>query len=82
MAEAFIPKPPFSTLRDLAPIALCAAGGVVLVVSLHVPARNLPELVEFHKRNPDRYPYSSGAVGPNGRLTMEWLQQHTGGFTR
>lgn len=78
MAEALIPKLPFSTLRDLVPVALCAVGGVLLLVNSEVPARNLPELVELVRKNPERYAYGSPAVGSNGHLTMEWLKQRTG----
>ncbi len=78
VAEATIPKLPFSTLRDLEPVALSVVGGVILAVNSEVPARNLPELIEFLKRNPDRYPYGSPAVGSNGHMTMEWLKQRTG----
>lgn len=80
MAEALIPKLPFSTLRDLVPITMTAIGGVVLVVNQKVPARNLRELIDLLKREPDRYGYGSNGIGSNGHLTMEWLKQRTGGF--
>lgn len=79
MAEALMPNLPYSTLRDLQPVALTAVGGVMLVVNSDVPARNLTELVQLLKSQPDRYPsYASWAVGSNGHLTMEWLKQQTG----
>lgn len=79
MAEALVPKLPFSTLRDMQPVALTAVGGVMLVTHPDVPARTLPELVQLLKSQPDRYPsYGSWAVGSNGHLTMEWIKQRTG----
>lgn len=78
MAEALIPTLPFSTLRDLAPVALNAVGGVLLVVNSQLPAQNLPELVSLIQKHPDKYPYGSWGVGSNGHLTMEWLKQRTG----
>lgn len=79
MAEALIPNLPHSTLRDLQPVGLTAVGGVMLVVNAEVPARNLTELVQLLKAQPERYPsYASWAVGSNGHLTMEWLKQRTG----
>lgn len=79
MAQALVPTLPFNTLRDLEPIGLIAWGGVMLVVNPEVPAKNLPELVELLKAQPDRYrSYASWAVGSNGHLTMEWLKQRTG----
>ncbi len=77
MAEALIPKMPVSTLRDLTPVAVAVVGGVILVSNPQLPARNLPELIELLKRNPDRYAYGTGGVGSNGHLTMEWLKQTT-----
>jgi tripartite-type tricarboxylate transporter receptor subunit TctC len=78
MAEALIPTLPFSTLRDLTPVALNAIGGVLLIVNPAVPARTLSELITLVKRNPEAYPYGSWGVGSNGHLTMEWLKQRTG----
>lgn len=59
MAEALMPKLPFSTLRDMAPVALTVVGGVLFVANPEFPARTLPELVEVIKRNPDKYSYGS-----------------------
>jgi tripartite-type tricarboxylate transporter receptor subunit TctC len=79
MAEALNPDLPVKTLRDLAPIALTAVGGVLLVVHSSVPAKTLPELVELLRREPEKYAsYGSWGVGSNGHLTMEWIKQRTG----
>jgi tripartite-type tricarboxylate transporter receptor subunit TctC len=78
MAEALIPNLPFSTLRDLVPVALNAVGGVLLVVNPELPARTLPELIDLIKRNPEKYAYGSWGVGSNGHLSMEWLKLRTG----
>jgi tripartite-type tricarboxylate transporter receptor subunit TctC len=79
MAEALNPNLPVKTLRDLAPIALTAVGGVLLATHSSVPARTLPELLELLEREPDKYPsYGSWGIGSNGHLTMEWIKQRTG----
>ena len=78
MAEALIPNLPFSTLRDLVPVALNGVGGVLLIVNSQLAPKNLPELVDFIQKHPDKYPYGSWGVGSNGHLTMEWLKQRTG----
>ncbi|SEB22338.1 tripartite tricarboxylate transporter substrate binding protein [Variovorax sp. YR216] len=79
MAEALNPELPVRTMRDLAPVALTAVGGVLLLVHSSVPAKTLPELVELLKREPEKYPsYGSWGVGSNGHLTMEWIKQRTG----
>ena len=79
IADALNPALPVQTLRDLAPVALTAVGGVLLVVHPSVPARNLQELVALLKAEPNRYPsYGSWGVGSNGHLTMEWIKQRAG----
>lgn len=78
MNEALNPELPVKTLRDLAPVALTATGGVLLVVHSSVPAKTLPELVELIRRDPKYQTYGSWGVGSNGHLTMEWIKQKAG----
>jgi len=56
-------KPPYETLRDLAPIAQLIITPNVLVVSNDVPARNVQELVALVRSQPGRFSYSSGGIG-------------------
>ena len=70
---------PFDILRDLTPVAITVIGGVLLLVNPSVPAKNLAELINLIKANPDRYAtYGSWSNGSNGHLTMEWLKSRTG----
>ncbi|MDO9434881.1 tripartite tricarboxylate transporter substrate binding protein [Hydrogenophaga sp.] len=78
MNEALNPDLPVKTLRDLAPVALTATGGVLLVVHSSVPAKTLPELLELIRRDPKYQTYGSWGVGSNGHLTMEWIKQKSG----
>lgn len=79
MAEALDPNLPVKTLRDLEPVVLSSVGGVLLAVNASVPAKNLQELVELIRREPEKYrSYGSWGMGSNGHLTMEWLKQQTG----
>ncbi|MFN0163391.1 MAG: Bug family tripartite tricarboxylate transporter substrate binding protein [Burkholderiales bacterium] len=78
MAPALLKSLPYDIQRDLVPVAQTAVGGVLLLVNPDIPARNLKELVEHVKANPDKYSYGSWAVGSSGHLIMEWLKQQTG----
>ena len=78
MLAALKPDVGFDVLKDLAPVALTAIGGVLLLVNPEVAAKNLTELVSLLKANPDRYTYASWGIGSNGHLTMEWLKHQTG----
>ncbi|MBL8378141.1 MAG: tripartite tricarboxylate transporter substrate binding protein [Burkholderiales bacterium] len=78
MAPALVKTLPYDIQRDLVPVAQTAVGGVLLLVNPDIPARNLRELVEHVRANPDKYSYGSWAVGSSGHLIMEWLKQQTG----
>lgn len=67
---AFGVRPPYETLRDLAPVAQLMITPNVLVVSNEVPARNVPELVALVRSQPGRFSYSSSGIG---------LSQHRAG---
>jgi len=56
-------KPPYDTLRDLAPIAQLVVTPNVLVVANEVPARNVQELVALVRSQPGKFSYSSGGIG-------------------
>ncbi len=56
-------KPPYDTLRDLAPIAQLMVTPNVLVVANDVPARTVQELVALVRSQPGKFSYSSGGIG-------------------
>ncbi|WP_256330529.1 tripartite tricarboxylate transporter substrate binding protein [Variovorax sp. YR216] len=78
MAPALMKSVPYDVTKDLAPVAQTAAGGVFLLVSNDLPARNLKELVELVKSSPGKFTFGSWAVGSSGHMTMEWLKRQTG----
>jgi len=77
MAPAVLKTLPYDTGKDFVPIAQTAAGGVVLLVNKDVPAKNLHELIDLAKANPNKYNYGSWATGSSGHLMMEWLKKQT-----
>lgn len=78
MLAAINPKLGIDFSKDLAPVALTAVGGVVLLVNPELPVNNLGEMIALVKGEPDRYSYASWGIGSNGHLTMEWLKAKTG----
>lgn len=56
-------KPPYDTLRDLAPIAQLIITPNVLVVPNDVPARSVQELVALVRSQPGKFSYGSGGIG-------------------
>jgi tripartite-type tricarboxylate transporter receptor subunit TctC len=71
-------KLPFDPIKDFAPITQLVSTLNVLVVHPSVPARNLRELIDYAKANPDKMNFSSSGVGSVGHLTGELLNRRAG----
>jgi tripartite-type tricarboxylate transporter receptor subunit TctC len=78
VAPAVMRKMPYEPNKDLTPVAITAAGGVLLLVNKDVPANNLKELVALVKANPNAYSYGTWGVGSSAHLQMTWLQKQAG----
>jgi tripartite-type tricarboxylate transporter receptor subunit TctC len=78
---AMFEKLPYDPVKDFVPITLLAKVPSMLVVhSEKVKAKNLKELVEWAKKNPDALNYGSAGNGSSGHLAMAYLAL-TAGFT-
>jgi tripartite-type tricarboxylate transporter receptor subunit TctC len=76
---ALRPNLGYDPIRELTPITLAVTTPNVLVVNPdRVPARTLPEVVEWLKQNRGRTSYSTSGVGSSDHLTMELFKQRTG----
>jgi tripartite-type tricarboxylate transporter receptor subunit TctC len=73
-----MPSMPFDPARDLAPVAMLAVAPLLLVVHPSVPAKSLPELVEWLREQGGKASYASQAVASTGHLAMELLKSRTG----
>jgi tripartite-type tricarboxylate transporter receptor subunit TctC len=71
-------KPPYETLRDLAPIAQLVITPNVLVVSNDVPARSVQELVALVRSQPGKFSYSSGGIGFSQHRAGELMNSMAG----
>ena len=69
---------PFDPVKDYAPIALLATGGLGVYVHPSVPAKNMKEFVDYVKSRPGKLYYSSPGNGGPQHLAMELLKLETG----
>jgi tripartite-type tricarboxylate transporter receptor subunit TctC len=54
-------RPPYTTLKDFAPISNLASFPLILAVYADHPAQNLPELMAWMKANPDKSNYATSS---------------------
>ncbi|HEY5897539.1 MAG TPA: tripartite tricarboxylate transporter substrate binding protein [Burkholderiales bacterium] len=69
---------PFDPVKDYAPIALLATGGLGVYVHPSVPVKNMKEFVDYVKAQPGKLYYSSPGNGGPQHLAMELLKLETG----
>jgi len=69
---------PFDPLKDLAPVASLVSNGFFLAVNPSVPARTLPEFIEYARKADPPLQYASGGNGSQHHLTMERLKARAG----
>jgi tripartite-type tricarboxylate transporter receptor subunit TctC len=69
---------PFDPVKDFAPIALLATGGLGIYVNPQVPAKSMREFVGLVRSQPGKLYYSSPGNGGPQHLAMELLKLETG----
>jgi len=69
---------PFDPVKDLTPIASIIRNQFVLAVHPSVPAKTLPELIEFAKKSKPPIAYASAGNGSQHHLFMEMLKARAG----
>ena len=67
-------KTPFDPFKDFTPITKVALVPFVLVVNPSVPVRNVAELIDYSKRNPNALNYGSSGNGSPQQLATEQLK--------
>src|SRR5580698_92991 len=68
----------YDPLKDFAPISLVAASPNVITVHPSVPAKNLKELIDLIKANPDKMSYAQPSTGSTPHLAAEQMKQMFG----
>jgi len=71
-------KVPFDVFKDFTPITQVANVPFVLVVNPGLPVKNVAELVEYAKQNPDKLNYASSGSGSPQHLATEMLNHAAG----
>src|SRR4051812_31657842 len=69
---------PFDPVKDFAPIALLATGGLGVYINPQVPAKNMREFIALVKLQPGKLYYSSPGNGGPPQLAVGLLQLETG----
>ena len=72
------PKIPYSPTKDFTPIMYLAASPQVVVVPLSSPAKTMPELIDYIKKNPGKLNFGSAGTGGIPHLSTERFLAMTG----
>lgn len=70
--QALYSKIPFDPVKDFTPVARLASGNSIIVVNPSVPVKNMRELFEYAKANPNKLNF--GATAATTQLTGEQLR--------
>ncbi|MDI9331670.1 MAG: tripartite tricarboxylate transporter substrate binding protein [Alphaproteobacteria bacterium] len=71
-------KMPFDMTRDFTPVSLIANAPNLLVVNNDLPVKNVPELVQYMKANPNKLSFGSPGVGTSVHVSGELFKSMTG----
>lgn len=75
---SLMPKLPYDTVRDFAPISLIGTTFAVLVVHPSLPLKSVGDLIAYAKTNPGKLNYITGGTGSPTHISMELLTYMTG----
>jgi len=70
--------PNFDFLRDIAPVAGVTRLPDIVVVNLQVPAKTVPEFIDYAKANPGKLTMASAGNGTSGHVAGELFKMATG----
>jgi tripartite-type tricarboxylate transporter receptor subunit TctC len=64
--------------KDFVPVSLLMASPSFIAVNANFPIKNMQELIEYAKKNPEKIKYSSSGAGGITHLAVELLAYQTG----
>jgi tripartite-type tricarboxylate transporter receptor subunit TctC len=70
---------PIDVQKDLAPIGKIGDAALIIVAHPSFPAKTLPALIEYAKKDPKGVSYGTSGVGGTPHIAGELLKQRTGG---
>ena len=73
-----IGKPPYDTLKDLAPVSMIGTSPQVLIVNPKLPINSVKEFVAYLKAQPQKLPYGGGGPGSVSNLLMALFLKRAG----
>ncbi len=76
ISQTLYTKLGYSLERDLTPVVVLGSSPLIMVVHPGIPAKNVPELIAWAKKN--RLIYASGGVGVISHLSMEMFKVAAG----
>lgn len=71
-------KLPFNPLTDLEPVALGVHLAPALAVSNNTPGKDLKEMLDYVRANPDKLSYASPGIGNYTHVAFEYLKHLSG----
>lgn len=69
---------PYDAEKDFAPVSLLVVVPNVLIVNPELPVKNVQELIDLLKANPDKYSYASSGIGTPLHLSGELFNSMAG----
>jgi tripartite-type tricarboxylate transporter receptor subunit TctC len=77
-ATLYAGKLNFDPVKSFEPISLAAVAPLILTVNPGFPPKDVKELIEYAKANPNKISFGSSGVGSATHLTIELLKQTAG----
>ena len=77
-ATLYAGKLNFDPVKSFEPISLAAIAPLILTVNPNFPPKDVKELIDYARANPDRISFGSSGVGSATHLTIELLKQTAG----
>ena len=71
-------KMPFDVEKDFTAVTKIAAAPNVLAAHPALPVRNVQELIDYAKANPNKINWASSGIGTGGHIAIEIFQMRTG----
>lgn len=77
-ATLYAGKLNFDPVKSFAPISLAGISPLIMTVNNDFPAKDVKELIDYAKANPNKISFGSSGVGSATHLTFELLKQTAG----